>query len=197
MLKAGITGGIGSGKSTVCQVFEALGIPVFYADTAARFLMEHDAALISDITRHFGPDAYQGNKLNRKFIAERVFGNPAELQALNALTHPAVFRYSEQWMNSRKSPYVIKEAAIFFESGSNQQMDLMIGVTAPLELRISRTIQRDHISREQVLERISRQMDETEKMRLCDFVIHNDEQQMLLPQILSLHQVLLQRAAVQ
>lgn len=194
MLKVGITGGIGSGKSTVCRVFETLGIPVFYADHAARYLMEHDAKLIAGITALFGPDAYLAGKLNNKLIGAKVFAEPDQLKALNALTHPAVLRYTDQWMSSRNTPYVLKEAAIFFETGSNKQMDLMIGVTAPEALRISRTMLRDHISREQVQERIARQMNEAEKMSRCDFVIVNDDIAPILPQVLGLHDELLKRA---
>lgn len=195
MLKIGITGGIGSGKSTVCQVFETLGIPVFYADIAARYLLEHDPELIAAIKALFGTSIYtpQG-LLDRKQLGDIVFRQPELLARLNALSHPAVWRYGAQWLSSRTTPYALKEAAIFFETGSNSQMDLMIGVTAPESLRISRTMLRDHISREQVLERISRQMDEAEKMSRCDYVIYNDERQPIIPQILQIHKVLLERS---
>jgi dephospho-CoA kinase len=190
MLRVGITGGIGSGKSVVCQVFETLGIPVFYADTAARFLMEQDPELIASVTDLFGAQAYEGGKLNRKYIGAVVFGDPAKLKALNALSHPVVIRYGETWMSHQQGPYALKEAAIFFESGSNKSMDLMIGVTAPIELRIARTMERDHINREQVLERMARQMDEAEKMKLCDYVITNDDRQPIIPQVLRIHSLL-------
>lgn len=191
MLKVGITGGIGSGKTVVCQAFETLGIPVFYADSAARWLMEHDAALIKGIEDLFGREAYEQGKLNRSFIASQVFNDQELLQLLNALTHPATIRYAREWMDQQTSPYAIKEAAIFFESGTNVDMDFMIGIHAPLEVRIERAIQRDSISREAILARISKQMDQEEKMRLCDATILNDGVVAVLPQVLELHERLL------
>lgn len=187
MLKVGITGGIGSGKSTVCQVFKALGIPVFDADVAARHLMEHDADLVSGIKKLFGDDIYVNSKLDRKKLADIVFDDPGLLQQLNALVHPATIRYGEEWMNTQSAPYAIKEAAIFFESGSDKGMDVMVGVSAPLETRISRAMKREHISREKVMSRVARQMDEEEKMAKCDHVIINDGIQALIPQVLELH----------
>lgn len=194
MLKVGITGGIGSGKSTVCQVFETLGIPVLYADQSARYLMEHDAALIDGIKALFGAGIYNSGKLDRKQVAGMVFNQPALLDQLNNLVHPAVVRYTEAWIAKQTSPYVIKEAAIFFESGTNKGIDIMVGISAPLELRIQRAIQRDNISREKVQERIASQMDEAEKMKLCDFIIINDEMQAIIPQVLQLHSLFLEKA---
>jgi len=188
MLKIGITGGIGSGKTTVCRMFEILGIPVFYADDSARWLMEHDAGLAAQIRALLGEEAYTTDgKLNRPFVASRVFSGGGMLEKLNALTHPAVIAYGKAWMEKQQSPYAIKEAALFFESGSNGEMDLMIGVSAPLELRISRTIRRNGTSREDVLSRISRQMDQEEKMSRCDRVIENDDRQSVIRQVLELH----------
>jgi dephospho-CoA kinase len=194
MLKVGITGGIGSGKSTVCQVFETLGISVFYADSAAKYLMEHDKSLIQSVKKLFGDDAYVNGKLNNKMIGAIVFKDKDKLAQLNAITHPAVFRYSDEWMNRCKSPYAIKEAALFFETDSYQMMDLMIGVNAPKPLRIARTMQRDHINEDQVLDRMAKQMDEEEKMKRCDYIITNDDQQAIIPQVLALHKILLQQA---
>ncbi len=191
MLKVGITGGIGSGKTTVCKVFEVLGIPVFYADEAARRLMEEDTELIKGIISLLGTASYRDGKLNRPFIASAIFGNAELLRKMNALTHPAVIAHGKQWMSRQQTPYALKEAALFFEAGSDAEMDVMIGVTAPHETRISRTIQRDGISREKVLERMARQMDENEKMKRCDFVIHNDEVQAVIPQVLAVHHALL------
>lgn len=193
MLKVGITGGIGSGKSIVCQVFETLGIPVLYADQAARYLMENDAALINSIKLLFGDDAYKGSKLDREKIGAIVFQRPGILEQLNAIVHPATIRYGRQWMESQKSHYVIKEAAIFFESGSYKDMDIMIGVYAPQTLRIFRTMQRDNITQEKVLERMSNQMDDEEKMKRCDYVITNDGEAAILPQVLQIHEQLLQK----
>ncbi|HTN18588.1 MAG TPA: dephospho-CoA kinase [Chitinophagaceae bacterium] len=194
MLKVGITGGIGAGKSTVCRVFETLGIPVFYADDAAKFLMNSDAGLRQQIVQTFGEKTYENNKLNRTYLAQQVFGNPEKLAQLNALTHPAVIRYGEAWMKQQQTPYVLKEAALFFESGSYKSMNLMIGVSAPQPLRILRTMQREHISEAQVLERISKQMDDTEKMRRCDYIIVNDDAHSVIVQVWNLHQELLLKA---
>ncbi|RYD57825.1 MAG: dephospho-CoA kinase [Sphingobacteriales bacterium] len=194
MLKVGITGGIGSGKSTVCQVFETLGIPVFYADRAAKYLMENDAVLVDGIKLLFGVDTYKAGKIDREKVASIVFAKPDMLEKLNALIHPATVRYGQQWMLKQTSPYVIKEAAIFFESGTYKDMDVMVGVSAPQTLRIWRTIGRDGITQEKVLERIANQMDEEEKMKRCDYVVINDDETALLPQILQLHKELLQKA---
>jgi dephospho-CoA kinase len=194
MLKVGITGGIGSGKSMVCQVFETLGIPVFYADRAGKYLMENDAAVIAGIKNLFGEDIYAGGILNREKIASIVFKSPDILGELNAFIHPAVIRYGTQWMESQAAPYVIKEAAIFFESGSYKEMDVMIGVYAPRKIRILRVMERDGSTQEKVLERMSQQMDEQEKIKRCDYVITNDDVQAVLPQVLHIHQQLLGRA---
>lgn len=194
MLKVGITGGIGSGKSTVCQVFKTLGIPVLQADDTARYLMANDEILIGNIRQLFGDSVYKNNKLDRQQIAAIVFKQPGMLQQLNAIVHPAVKIYSEQWMKSQATPYAIKEAAIFFETGTNVDLDVMIGVYAPQKLRILRVVERDAVAQEQVLERMSQQMDEDEKMKLCDHVIINDDQQAIIPQVLELHRTLLLQA---
>ena len=186
MLKVGITGGIGSGKSTVCALFEVLGIPVFYADEAARRVMDEDVALRAGISDLFGKDIYTEGHLDRPALSKAVFGNPEKLAALNALVHPATIAAAERWMAAQQSPYAIKEAAIFFESGSNAGMDIMIGVSAPKELRIQRAMKRSSLSREDVEARMARQMDEDEKMGRCDYVIVNDEVQALIPQVLQL-----------
>lgn len=194
MLKVGITGGIGSGKTIVCQVFHTLGIPVFYADDAARYLMEHDETLINSIKALFGNNIYLEKRLDRKQVSDIVFKNPQKLQQLNSLVHPATVQYAMDWMEKQQSPYVIKEAAIFFESGTYVDMDIMIGVSAPLELRIQRAMARSSVTREEILDRISKQMDQDEKMSRCDYVVINDEVQPIIPQVLNLHQLLLEKA---
>ncbi|MBK8494668.1 MAG: dephospho-CoA kinase [Chitinophagaceae bacterium] len=191
MLKIGLTGGIGSGKSTVAKVFEVLGIPVYYADDAAKKLMNEDAALKQKIKLQFGESVYDNEHLNKKALADIVFNDPEKLALLNALVHPATLKDAESWMQSQSSPYIIKEAALIFESGAHQNLDYVIGITAPAPLRIQRTMQRDGITREAVVARMDKQMDDTIKMKLCDFVITNDEQEMLLPQVLALHDKLL------
>lgn len=191
MLKIGITGGIGSGKSTVAKVFEVLGIPVYYADDAAKRLMHEDEELRKKIKLQFGNEVYTNGQLNRKRLAEIVFASPEKLTQLNTLVHPATLQDAERWMQLQTTPYAIKEAALIFESGAQEQLDYVIGVTAPAPLRIQRTMQRDGITREEVMARMDKQMDEAIKMKLCDFVIINNEQEMLLPQVLQLHQKLL------
>lgn len=192
-IKAGLTGGIGSGKSTVAKIFEVLGIPVYYADAAARELMNTDPGIKAAVTAAFGEQAYLDGQLNRAYISSVVFNDKDKLDLLNAITHPATIRAADEWMKKQTAPYTIKEAALLFESGANEHLDLVIGVSAPLPLRIKRVQQRDGISEEEILKRISRQMNEEEKMNRCDFVIINDEEQLLIPQVLAIHQQLLHR----
>jgi len=194
MLKIGLTGGIGCGKTTVARIFEVLGIPVYYADEAAKRLMNDDEELKQKIQQQFGTAVYTDGKLNRKALAAVVFDDPGKLALLNALVHPATLKDAESWMLSQSSPYAIKEAALIFESGAQQNLDYVIGVTAPAPLRIQRTMQRDGITREAVTARMDKQMDDTIKMKLCDFVLTNDEQEMLLPQVIALHEKLLSLA---
>ncbi len=196
MLKVGVTGGIGSGKSVVCQVFNTLGIPVFNADDTARYLMENDAELKQAICNLLGDDVYTNNKLNRAKVSAKVFSDREKLLQLNALVHPVTISYSNNWFQSQDAAYVIKEAAILFESGSYKDMDVTIGVFAPKELRIARVIQRSKLTRDQVLAVMGRQMDESEKMKRCDHVIINDDVTAVLPQVLELHEMLLKMASV-
>src|SRR5665213_1425720 len=189
MLRIGITGGIGSGKSTVSNIFSVLGIPVYDSDSASKRLMEEDTELKKKIIQSFGEESYSKGNLNRKYLSEQVFTDQKKIELLNSIVHPATIKDAEEWMIKQKAPYTIKEAALIFESGSNKLLDLVIGVSSPLPLRIERTIQRGNISEAQVKARIKLQMNEEEKMRLCNYVIFNDEQQMLIPQILLLHEI--------
>jgi len=191
MLKVGITGGIGSGKSIVAKVFETLGVPVYYADTASKRLMNEDEDLKQQISKEFGEASYIDGQLNRSYLSSIVFNNPDKLAMLNAIVHPATILDAEKWMLQQKTPYAIKEAAIIFESGSQEYLDKIIGVYAPTAIRIQRTMQRDKVTREEVLSRMNKQIDEEIKMRLCDYVITNDEQQLIIPQVLKVHQLLL------
>lgn len=195
-LRIGLTGGIGSGKSTVAKVFEVLGIPVYYADEAAKHLMNEDPQLREQLLQHFGPGTYDNGVLNRKYLAGIVFNDPTQLELLNSLVHPVTIRDGERWMAQQTSPYAIKEAALIFESGSQSHLDHVIGVSAPDALRIHRTMQRDHITRDEVIARMGKQIKQVIKMRLCDFVIYNDEQQALMPQVMQLHEKLLALAVV-
>jgi len=190
MLKIGITGNIGGGKTTVSKVFEILGIPVFYADSAAKNVMTTDATLIDSIKTAFGNESYfEDGTLNRKYIASIVFNDEIQLAKLNSLVHPAVFRAFDEWANQFISvPYIIKEAALLFESTSYKMCDYSIMVTAPLELRIKRVMERDGLSRAEILNRDSRQFSEEKKTELADFLIRNDDTQLVIPQVLALHE---------
>lgn len=190
MLYIGLTGGIGSGKTTVAEIFEVLGIPVYYADDAAKYIMNSDDELKVAIKKHFGDAAYINNELNRSYLASIVFNDKYKLDLLNSMVHPVTIRDSENWMQKQTSPYAIKEAALLFESTATENLDYIIGVYAPKHLRIKRAMDRDGISAEEVQKRMDRQIDEEIKMRLCDFVIINDEQQLVVPQVLKLHEKL-------
>ena len=191
MLKIGLTGGIGSGKSTAAKVFEVLGIPVYYADDAAKILMNIDEELKQKIKQEFGESVYPDGLLNKKGLAEMVFNDPEKLAKLNALVHPATLKDAEKWMARQTAPYIIKEAALIFESGAHKYLDYVIGVLTPVAQRIQRTMKRDRVTSEEVITRMDKQMDEAIKMKRCDFVITNGEQDMLLPQVLELHKKLL------
>jgi len=195
MLRIGLTGGIGSGKSTVAKIFETLGIPVYYADEASKRLLNEDEALKQMIRQHFGEAVYSNGILNRKELAAQVFDNSEKLALLNSIVHPATIKDAEEWMKTQNAPYAVKEAALIFESGSQGQLDSVIGVYAPVALRISRVMQRDAVTREEVTSRMNRQINETIKMRLCDYVITNDEQQLLIPQVVQLDAALRQLSA--
>jgi len=195
ILRIGLTGGIGSGKSTVAEIFKVLGIPVFDADGAAKHIMNEDELLKKKIIAAFGEESYVGGQLNRKYLAGIVFNNPLKLEQLNALVHPATIEASESWMKEQSTKYAIKEAALLFEAGSAANLDYIIGVFAPQVLRIKRVMDRDHISRDEVIGRMGRQIDDRIKMRLCDFIITNDEQQLVIPQVLKIHEELLKKIA--
>ncbi|QNN40350.1 dephospho-CoA kinase [Pedobacter roseus] len=197
MYKVGITGGIGSGKTTACKVFEVLGIPVFYADTVAKEIMTQDALLVESVKAAFGNESYfEDGKINNKHIAGIVFNNEQALAQLNALVHPAVFRAFDAWEASIPSTvsYTLKEAAILFESGSYKLCDTTILVTAPYEIKLKRLMQRDGITEEQVKARMDKQLSDEEKAKMADHFIVNDEQQPIIEQVLALHQQLLKSA---
>jgi len=190
MLKIGLTGNMGSGKTTVSKIFELLGIPVFYADDAAKEVMVNDQILIENIKSAFGVISYfEDGSLNRKHIAGIVFNDAEQLAKLNAMVHPATFRAFDDWLKKIKyAPYVLKEAALLFESDSYKMCDYSIMVQAPLETRIKRVMQRDGLSRAEVESRNSKQFSEEKKTALADYIIKNDDEQLVIPQVLKLHQ---------
>ncbi len=188
MLRVGITGGIGSGKSTVTKIFRSLGVPVYFADDAAKRLMNEDPDLQFQLMKAFGADTYIEGVLNRKYLSSIVFNNPSKLELLNSIVHPITIHDAAVWMSKQTAPYVIKEAALIFESGSQDMLDHVIGVYAPESLRIYRVMKRDNVTREDVKARMRKQIEETVKMRLCDTVILNDEQHLVVPQVLELHE---------
>ena len=196
-LKIGLTGGIGSGKSTVAKIFELLNVPVYYADAASKRLYHTDKDLMASLKKHFGEDIYTNEQLNRTKLAAIVFSDHTKLELLNSLVHPPTIRDAEEWIKRQTTPYVIKEAALLFESGSVAGLDYVIGVYAPPHLRIKRVMDRDGSTREDVQNRMTKQIDESIKMRLCDFVISNNEQELVIPQVLALRRQLLQLAATQ
>jgi dephospho-CoA kinase len=187
MMIVGITGGIGTGKSTVCSVFETLGIPVYYADAEARKLLE-SPSIANALAEVFGAGIIIQGKADRKKIATLVFNDKQKLEQLNSIVHPVVKEHFASWCEQHLDyPYVIKEAAILFESGTYKQAHKIITVTAPLELKISRVMKRDTISEEEVRKRVNNQLSDDEKVKRSHYVLVNDEKQLLIPQILKIH----------
>jgi len=190
MIKIGVTGGIGSGKSTVCRVFETFGIPVFYADTVAKEIMVSDEILVAGVKDAFGQASYDHTgRLNNKHIAAIVFNDREQLDKLNSLVHPAVFRAFDNWMLTipATTPYILKEAALLFESGSYKMCDYSVLVTAPKAVKVQRVMHRDGVSAEQVEARMDKQMSDEEKSNMAGFLIRNDEGQSVIHQVLDLH----------
>jgi dephospho-CoA kinase len=196
MLKIGVTGGIGVGKSIVCRMFGVLGIPVYDADTRAKWVMQYDQALKRELQEAFGEETYtpQG-QLNRTYLASVVFNNQERLNRLNALVHPHVGTDFERWATANASaPYLIKEAALMFESESWRQLDEIIVVSAPLDVRLKRLLKRDtHRTEADIRAIIAKQLSEEDKIARAQHVIYNDEQQLIIPQVLALHQEFLSK----
>jgi len=192
MIKVGVTGAMGSGKSTVCRIFATLHIPVYNADERARWLMEHDKDLMASVQNAFGTEIYAQGKLLKKKLAAIVFNSDERLNELNALVHPRVRENAQEWMNKHSAyPYVIHEAALLFESGSYHDLDRIITVTAPLELRLKRIKVRDGINREDALKRMVHQWPESEKVKRSHYIIVNDGKQLLIPQVMQVHSKIL------
>lgn len=195
MLRIGLTGGIGSGKTTVARIFETLGIPVYYADDAAKRLMNQDPALRQALIEKFGPACFKEGVLNRSYLASLVFEDAEKREQLNQLVHPATIADANEWLSKQRSVYALREAALLFESGAAEGLDYVIGVSAPASLRLQRVMQRDGLNEEDVKKRMASQLQDAIKLQLCDFVIVNDEQVGLLPQVLALHEKLIELAA--
>lgn len=188
-IQVGVTGGIGVGKTTVGQIFETLGAPIYKSDDRAKILMNSNDQLKSQIIEAFGYDAYNRDKqLNRSYLATVVFNNPKKLQVLNSLVHPAVLEDYRNWFSEQNNvPYTIKEAALMFETDSHKSMDCIIVVTCPINLRIDRIVKRDHMKRDEVLKRIENQMSDKQRLEKAQYRVKNDGKQSIIKQTVDLH----------
>lgn len=187
-MKIGITGGIGSGKTFICQLFKALAVPVYNADDEAKKLMNTDLRIRESLIATFGEATYKDGMLDRAFLAQQIFSDKEKLELVNGIVHPIVIQAARDWAEQQKARYSLKEAALLFESGSYKDLDYTILVTAPLSVRVQRVMERDGVTEEQVMERISKQLTDEEKIKMADFIIINDGITPLLPQVWSLHQ---------
>ena len=192
IMKLGITGGIGSGKTSVCRVFSVLGIPVFFADPEANLIMNNDEKIIREINKLASDDLYPGGVLDRKKLASLIFNDQDLLSKVNYLVHPVVFDNFRLWTAIQTTPYVIMEAAILFESGASELVDRVATVITPVEERIARVTKRNTLSRKQVIERINNQMNDSERIKRSDYVINNSENEMIIPAILKIHEDILE-----
>lgn len=190
MITIGVTGGIGSGKSTVCNIFRVLGIPIFEADKEGKVLLNADPKIRKAVTERFGEAIYMKGKLYPKALASLVFSDPQALADLNAIVHPAVREAFSSWSANQQAPYVIMEAAILTETGGHKHLDQIILVSAPEELRIKRTMARDGVEEGSVRARILNQATEAQRIAIADHVIVNNDMQLVIPQVLALHQKL-------
>ena len=190
MKRIGLTGNIGSGKTTVASCFEILGIAVFNADKQAKLLMNKDVNLKQSLIAEFGKEVYLNNELNRKYLSKLAFNDDLVLKRLNALVHPVVQEAFEKWSIQQSGAYVIKEAAILFESNTYQSLDAIICISCPEEIRLKRILKRDDLSEKDVRQRMSHQWAEEKKISLSDYVITNDNSSLVMPQILSVHSAL-------
>ena len=193
MLKVGITGGMGSGKSRVCNMLKNLGVPIFSSDDAGKYLLNNDDTLKRDIKKTFDSDMYTSSgRIDRDRMAKLVFNNPEELTKLNALVHPRVKAEFDSWCKkNEKKPYVVKEAAILFEIGKHKELDKMVTVFCPKEERIRRIILRDDATKESIEKRMIHQYTDAERNALADYILINDGKEDLLPQVMELHELLL------
>ncbi len=192
--RLGVTGGIGSGKTTVCRIFKVLGVPVFVADTEARWLMNTDHAIREEINAITGEDLYTTGELDRKELARLIFNRPELLRQVNASVHPAILRIFDEWAGKSEAPYVIMEAAILFEAKADVLVDRVAAISAPVEERIARVMGRNDLSREEVLERINNQLEDDEREEQSYYVINNADNEMIIPEILKIHDDMLRLA---
>ena len=190
MLKVGLTGGIGSGKTTIAEVFKQMGVAVYSSDDRAKSIMVNDVALRLEITNTFGTESYSNNQLNRAYIARKVFSNSVELAKLNAIVHPALKKDFVLWCSNQKGLYILKEAAILFESNAHVGLDKVILVSAAKEIKLTRILNRDSSTREEILLRMDKQWSDEKKRILSDFEIVNDEDESVINQILEIHKSL-------
>ena len=194
MLKVGITGGIGSGKTLVCSIFKSLGIPIYQADIEAKNLYFSNPQLKQELIQHFGEEFYLSPTEINKSLARNLLQNKVSRDLFNSIVHPKVFEHFDQWVSQQSSSYVIKEAAILFESGANKTVHLVVGVIAPNELRLQRVMKRDNLTESQVRNMMSLQLSNTVLEEKCDFIIQNNEQNSLINQVLKIHQELLNKS---
>ncbi|MFP4023187.1 MAG: dephospho-CoA kinase [Thiohalospira sp.] len=193
MIKVGVTGGIGSGKTLVCQIFEKLGIPVFNADIEAKKIINSDKSVVEQIKHSFGSDIYNRNQIKKEVLAQIIFNDNKALNRINSIVHPKVREYFLDWAEKQNSQYVIEEAAILFESNAYLDLDYIVNIHANKKSRINRVMSRDKIGKEQVLSRMKNQLCDEKRMKLADFTIYNDGDRMLLPQVVDIHQKILNR----
>lgn len=194
MFTVGLTGGIGSGKTTVCRVFSVLGIPVFNSDEQAKLLLQDDPEVKAAVLQLFGSSVYPAGVLDKKALAQLVFNDPKALAGLNAIVHPAVRRAFQEWAESQQAPYVINEAAILVETGAYPSFDRLVTVEAPEDVRLARVMARDGSPEEQVRQRMSNQATEAQRREVAYAVIENDGHSMVLLQVLALHEKFNQEA---
>lgn len=186
MLRIGLTGGIGSGKTTVARLFGTMGVPVYVADEAAKRLLNQHTQLRQAVMDEFGPACYPNGQLDRSYLASVVFNDPEKLARLNQLVHPVTIEDANNWLEHQQGAYAIREAALLFESGAAEGIDYVIGVSAPASLRMERVMRRDRTGADEVRKRMQHQLHDTIKLKLCDFVVINDDVTPLLPQVLAL-----------
>ncbi|MEM7485599.1 MAG: dephospho-CoA kinase [Bacteroidota bacterium] len=191
MMIVGLTGGIGSGKSTVARMFKKLGVPVYDSDAEAKELMVTSKTLKKDIVKLLGAESYKGEELNRGFIADKVFKSPENLQKLNKIVHPAVRSHFMDWVKTQTSPYVIQETALIFENDAKHNYDFVILVKAPKEIRVNRVLERDGTEEQAIINRMDNQMNDADKIVLADFCIDNIDLETTEKEVFNLHERLI------